>query len=241
MKKNFHKMNILKKEIIIILIFLSLSVIFNLPKNIYDLITKNFDQRNVTLYDYCDNESIGFLNNVKKKYKNHKTFELYNYFISPNPSWFLENLDTIKNDKFKILLGYKIENLYRFSKYKNNFRSNDNIKNLEFIEFLSFFNKSSKPIYNSEITIITRLSNFEYEKIIYKNIIKKINSGFNKIYINQKFDGINQNIQLILKFKDTEHHKLLTNLAISKKNEFDIEKYQILEKYNNCYLIKNYD
>ena len=53
-------MNILKKEIITILIFLSLSVIFNLPKNVYDLITKNFDQRNVALYDYCDNESIGF-------------------------------------------------------------------------------------------------------------------------------------------------------------------------------------
>ena len=78
MKKNFHKMNILKKEIIIILIFLSLSVIFNLPKNIYDLITKNFDQRNVTLYDYCDNESIGFLNNVKK---NTKIIKHLNYTI----------------------------------------------------------------------------------------------------------------------------------------------------------------
>ena len=240
MKKKFHKINI-SKEIITILIFLSLSAIFKLPQNIYDLITKNFDQRNVAHYDYCNNESIGFLNYIKKKYKNHKTFELHNYFISASPSWFLENLGTIKDDKFKILLGYKRENLYRLSKYENSFKSDDNIKNLEFIEFLSFFNNSSKPIYNSEIKLFTYLTNFDHEKIIYENTIKKINLGFNKIYINQKFDDNNKNVQLVLQFKNIDHHKLFTDLEISKKNEFDLDNYQILEKHKNCYLIKNYD
>lgn len=238
-KKSFHNINISNKNIITIFIILSLSTIYNFPKNIFNLISKNFDQRNIALYDYCNKESLGFLSFIKKKYKNYKSFELYNYFISPNPSWFLENLGTKKNDKFKILLGYKNKNLYKFLKYKNNFRSVDHVKDVEFIEYLSFFNNSSKTIYNSDIKIFTNLSNFDHKEIIYEKNLKIINPGNNIIYINKKIDKkIHKNIQLIFEFKNTEHHKLFTDIAISKKKEFDLDKYQILEQHNNCYLIK---
>ena len=54
-------------------------------------------------------------------------------------------------------------------------------------------------------------------------------------------DIVSNGLLKSLQFKNIDHHKLFTDLEISKKNEFDLDNYQILEKHKNCYLIKNYD
>ena len=51
----------------------------------------NYDKRLADAYDYCNNESLGFLSFLKKKYKNMDNIEIRTAFISPNPQWFFKD------------------------------------------------------------------------------------------------------------------------------------------------------
>lgn len=79
------------KNLIFIFIIIIISHNFNSAKNAYLIIKNEYNKRLVNSYEFCRNESIGFLDYVKKKYKINNFITIKNYFISPDPSWYFLN------------------------------------------------------------------------------------------------------------------------------------------------------
>ena len=64
----------------IIFIIVTIFHNFSLAKNIYSIAKYKYDLRLPNTYDYCDNESIGFLSYDKKKYKINDEIQINKVF-----------------------------------------------------------------------------------------------------------------------------------------------------------------
>ena len=64
------------KNLIFVLIIIVIFHSFNSAKNAYLIIKNDHNKRLVNSYEFCGNESIGFLNYIKKKYKIKDTIAL---------------------------------------------------------------------------------------------------------------------------------------------------------------------
>ena len=213
---------------------------FNSTKNAYLIIKNNYDQRLVNSYGFCRNESIGFLNYIKKKYKINNYITIKNYFISPNPSWFFLNSGLSKKDTDKIiLLGYKENQEIKFEN-KNGYYLSREIKYLKKINKISFFIKKK-----SEQTLsFTIQQNFYGEKKnIYKSDLINLKIGENIIDLNLDIIESFNNSKILIKFGSVNSDKnfIINNVKLYIPNEIDLSNYIILEKYENCYLISNND
>ena len=132
------------KNLIFVFIIIAVFHNFNSARNFYSIIQKDYNQRLVNSYEFCRNESIGFLDYIKKKYKINNSIVVKNFFISPDPSWFFldSQLNQTVSDKI-ILLGYKENQIINF-KNKEGFYISEDIKFLKKIKKISFFVKKKK-------------------------------------------------------------------------------------------------
>ena len=71
-----------KESIILIILFIILLNHFNFFKNFYFLVNRDFSTRLNNVYQYCNNESVGFLFYIKKKYEIKQNIPIKNYKIS---------------------------------------------------------------------------------------------------------------------------------------------------------------
>ena len=55
------------KNLIFVFIIIAIFHNFNSAKNLYSIIKKDYNERLVNSYEFCRNESIGFLDYIKKK------------------------------------------------------------------------------------------------------------------------------------------------------------------------------
>lgn len=83
LKKNFFKLFFL---FIIILIFI---VQNDILRKTFFVFNREYHDRIAKKYDFCDNESIGFINFLKKKYFFKNNTEIINYKKAPSGKWFL--------------------------------------------------------------------------------------------------------------------------------------------------------
>lgn len=237
--KNFFKIYIKKKNLFLTIFILSLISNYSFPKNIYYLLNNTFEARNVAQYDYCGDESIGFLNDIKKKYRNFSKFEFHNFFISPNSKWYLEQVGVNKSFNTKVLLGYNDRNEIKLIKNKNFFQSDNVYKKIDNINSVSIKNKHPNEIRNVKFKFFLSLDGFNYKELIYEHSEKILKPGLNFITINKKIlSENNSNIRIVLKF-DEKYHNYFDELALIENKKFDLKKYVVLENYQNCYLIQN--
>jgi|TARA_X000000950_G_C13828576_1_gene625094 hypothetical protein len=112
---------------LMILIILILIMFFqmNLFKKIYFLLTRDYETRLIKSYEYCGKESIGFLSDIKKKFKINYKITIVNYASSPNSSWYYNDLKNIKNKKI-IFLNYN-------SNYKVNTKYSQNLNDYKIL------------------------------------------------------------------------------------------------------------
>ena len=116
--KNFFYLNII---IIIAFVF-----VFDLPRNLYNLLLHNYGNRNYSIYGFCEKESYGYLEKIHNKYNSKVNIHSYNFEDYPKSSsvFFYNKNFEFDNNKL-IILNYDSANLNhrkffleKFSKYK---------------------------------------------------------------------------------------------------------------------------
>jgi hypothetical protein len=116
--KNFFYLNIF---VIIVFIF-----VFDLPRNVYNLLLHNYFTRNYSIYGFCEKESYGYLEKIHNKYNGKVNINSYNFEDYPkSSSVFFYNKNHKFDDNKLIILNYNSDNfnhkkyfLEKFSKYK---------------------------------------------------------------------------------------------------------------------------
>ena len=240
-KKYFKFINI--KIVVVTIIAMAIIQNYKLPKNVFKIIKTDFDSRIINSYKhYCHNESIGFLNHIKKKYKIKNSIEIKNYFISPNPSWFFLQNNNAKKIKDKmILLGYSQYETIKFIKKKNYFISINDIKILENIKKIIFYSKDEINANLIKLEIYQEI--FGTRKKIHSINLKSVKQGKNILQLDNNFSTNLGNSKIIVKFLSNFKDKNLNfqSLEFYRSNEIDLSKHIIYEKYNSCYLISKHD
>jgi len=120
--KIYKKKNYYKIIIILIALLITLKQI-DFFKKLYFTLTRSHETRLVKEYEFCGLESIGFLNEIKKKFNINYRIPIINYDISPKSDWYFNNLKNIKTNKV-IFLNYTMQNK-SFNYKKNNKYSHD--------------------------------------------------------------------------------------------------------------------
>ena len=237
------KIKFLNKENIILVIFIILIINnFNFFKNYYFIITRDFDTRLNKVYDFCGNESVGFLSYIKNKYKIEKKISIRNYKISPDPSWVFYNGAKSNIDKDRlILLNYKDESELNFIKInKNNFKAEYLPSNIYGINKILFESKEDLNEQLIFISIIYKID--EYRKVIFK---EKIKIDLNNEYlINLENKDLNiRNGNLYIKLENavgiSDSDMKIDSIKFYNKTKFNLKEYKIIEKISNCYFLKN--
>ena len=224
------------KNLIFILIIIVIFHSFNSAKNAYLIIKNDHNQRLVSSYEFCRNESIGFLNYIKEKYKINNYITIKNFFISPDPSWFFLNSRLNKVDSNKtILLGYNENQKINF-KNKEGYHLSEDIKYLKKIKKISF-NVVKKSEQKLSFTIY---QNFYGEnKYIFKSDLIDLKIGKNIIDLDLDVFNSYNNSKIIIKFGnvDTNKNFIINEVNLFITDEVDLSNSIIIEKYKNCYLI----
>ena len=224
------------KNLIFIFIIIVIFHSFNSAKNAYLIIKNDHNQRLVNSYEFCKNESIGFLNYIKEKYKINNYITIKNFFISPDPSWFFLNSRLNKIDSNKtILLGYNENQKINF-KNKEGYYLSEDIKYLKKIKKISF-NVVKKSEQKISFTIY---QNFYGEnKYIFKSDLIDLKVGKNIIDLDLDVLNSYNNSKIIIKFGNVSTNKnfIINEVNLFIKDEIDLSNSIILEKYKNCYLI----
>jgi len=127
--KNFFYLNIF---IVIVFIF-----VFDLPRNLYNLLLHSYSARNYSIYGFCEKESYGYLEKIFNKYDNKLNINSYNFEDYPKSSsvFFYKKNYEFDNKKI-ILLNYDANNLKHkkfFSENFSNYKILDNYKNKCFL------------------------------------------------------------------------------------------------------------
>ena len=224
------------KNLIFIFIIIVIFHSFNSAKNAYLIIKNDHNQRLVNSYEFCKNESIGFLNYIKEKYKINNYITIKNFFISPDPSWFFLNSRLNKIDSNKtILLGYNENQKINF-KNKEGYYLSEDIKYLKKIKKISF-NVVKKSEQKISFTIY---QNFYGEnKYIFKSDLIDLKVGKNIIDLDLDVLNSYNNSKVIIKFGNVETNKnfIINEVNLFITDEVDFSNSIIIEKYKNCYLI----
>ena len=114
--KSINKL--LKLEFFILFI-LTIILIKNLNffKNTYLIFNKNLiDRYQKVAFDFCENNSSGYIFYIKEKFKLQDKPQIINYNIEPEQNWIFHKDNIFKKSKNVILLNY-IQNItYNFKK-----------------------------------------------------------------------------------------------------------------------------
>ena len=230
-----------KKKIIFFLIsIILLSQIFGTFKKVSTISNFNYDQRFVDAYDYCNNESLGFLIFLKKKYRNMDNIEIKTAFISPNPQWFFKDYSKKQYSKNRvIILGHKKNKYILFNKEENNiFTSKEGYKTIKDIKKISFRFKSS-TITKKIIVNLSSVMQDQLKQVSKQNI--EVLEGFNEIILKDiDKDKIFMNGTVRIKFDKilSNDHFKIDNVKLHQSNSINLDKYKILEEKQSCLLLE---
>ena len=109
--KNIKKIKAIKskkdyyKFFIILILALILFKQIDFFKKTYFTLTRSYDSRLISSYEFCGKESIGFLSYIKAKFNINSIVPIINFDSSPNSSWYFSDLNKNNTDKI-IFLNY---------------------------------------------------------------------------------------------------------------------------------------
>lgn len=109
---------------------------YDFPKNLYNILLHNYDERRLKIYGYCDKESFGYLEKINNLYKNIN-INSFNFDDYPkSSSVFFYNINYPFDNSKLIILNYNSENLLQQKYFLDNFSNYiilDNYKNKCFL------------------------------------------------------------------------------------------------------------
>ena len=93
------------------------------------------------------------------------------------------------------------------------------------------------PVYNEEKTVLKLLNNLSVIVNYCKTEIIVINDGSTDS-TKKILSENNTNTRILLEF-DQKYHNYFDELILIENQKFDLNKYVILENYQNCFLIQD--
>ena len=232
-------------QAIIAILFVLLVYQTKTLQNLLNVTINDYEARFSKVHDFCSVESVGYLKYIKKKYNLDKMPIIVNYVHTPNLKWVMINPKTINNySDYKIFLNYpgkifnlkfktKNNNIYQVNKL-NFYRDKINTINTIEIKFNEKFKSNNEPIVELYSNAITNQ----------KNKIRTYKSFFLKkddtIEFNINFDLVNfrnTSESLIFMIKNLRGNKI-DKINFTALNKYDIEKFKVIDNYDNCYLVK---
>lgn len=226
---------------ILIIGFLILIFVFNqnLFRKFHNIINTTYDDRISNVSGFCSKDSIGYLNYLKKKFNFNFNPLVINYEDSvPDSNWSIYDTHLRNDSTHKILLNYPEELSLEFYPFKENFYTKSTVEYGKGISKIYFDLKVPSMNFNSNLVIYTKNFGGTKKELIY-------NKPFNGLVKNQQYVKLEYNnlkISNIYKpiFLDIKHleKNKINKIKILINNEFDVRKFEILDKYENCYYIK---
>ncbi len=228
----------IKNRFIVLLIFIS--ILYFLEKNdtvksLFSILRFSESERITKNYGFCGGESIGYLNYVNKKLNFKSNPKIINYDHTPPNLWSIYNSNyNNKKNKFIILLNYPGEIIeVNIDKNKDNFFE---IPDVYFLSLVT--NKILSLVVEEKNPKILEIQFYELDKN--NHYIKT-----KKRILNKKNHKKNFIVNLSLNEFDIEENRLFFKLKknysqvkIILQNKFMIDKYKIIDQFNNCYVLE---
>ncbi|MDA9629761.1 hypothetical protein N9S67_02050 [Candidatus Pelagibacter sp.] len=236
-------MKFLRINLFIIIFFFTLILIkTSTTTNLINLVKYDYDERWNKVYGYCENEALGFVRDISKKYNFSINPTIINFKKYPDSSWSLyKPKQTPSKNKF-ILLNYFPKKKYDLKKLDNKtYISNETIYSVSNIHEILIDKKSGQLDGSIQIFKSDVHKNILIDKVLFKgseNQIKLIN--FSKINLNNPLDPIDRERKYIIQIvtNNPANLKKIKNISITFNSLIDLEKYNIIEKHQNCYFIE---
>ena len=239
MSKNKNKYLI--HYILIIIILFSIFFIGNsFFQKLNNIIKKNYQSRLVEVYGYCSGDSYGFLQMVKNKYNLEKNPLIINYKVLPNSIWSIYSPSKKFDIRPRIFLNYPENlNLSLFPFNKNTFVNKSDIQFSSGIKSISFELKEDNIQIDSKLSIYKIVNNTRVN--IFQKRINQIITNNEKIILNFETEDINsrwEKIYLEINSLEINTRDKLIRIELQLTHKYDLSKFKILEKFENCYYIK---
>ena len=225
----------------LIISFLILILIYNnnLAKKTYKILSIDYNDRINNIYGFCDKDSVGYLKYIKKKYNIKDNLKIFDYVVRSSAAWSINNPQNKTIDNKFILLNYpEIFDIKFSNDNKGPWYKNQDIQYSKGINYIYFnLNKNNIKI-NGSVEIIKKSS--DKEKIIHSFKINQIINNKQKIYENYLSNDLNARKDLVylrVKLMDKINFKYINSISINLKNMFDINKFKIIDKFENCYYV----
>ena len=231
------------KKFNFLLILISLFVLMNKTDFIKDfsrVLKFNEPSRIVDKYGFCGGESIGYLKYLKEKFKFKSNPKIINFIHTPPTNWSIYDTNKVnfKSD-FEILINYPgkeinielpLKDKQFFLLKKNNYFLGNSSK-----EIIKFY-LEDKTIKNLSIEFFSS-DNFKIKKKISSlNIKISDNNSFIIENSRNKLDFGKKNI--FIKISSEKGIYKNDGLKLIFQNKYQLNRLEVLDNYQNCYLIK---
>ena len=234
-----------KKNILIAILFFYLLIQTNFVKNIYQIISNNYEERFIQKYGFCSNEGVGYIEYIKNKFIFKEKVEVISFHDGPNLDWTVYNTDFKSSDITNnyILINYPGNNYFKKINYINKKLIINAEYDLRLIKAINYILVSNIDILENDnfLQIILK----DGQKIIYQKRFDNVKSNniiFKTEYIVDRnrndFDTLN--LQLEINHKNLKINK---NYDISGNmlNQINIKDFRVLNQIENCYLVTKND
>ena len=104
-----------KKKMLILILFLIFILKLNFFKNTYFLFNESHSQRLIKKYDFCANTGIGYVENIKQKYKLSKVPKIISFHNNPDIYWLFNKNKFEDGNKIIILFNNTANKETRFN------------------------------------------------------------------------------------------------------------------------------
>lgn len=231
------------KKINFLLILICLFVLINKTDFIKDfsrVIKFNEPSRIVDRYGFCGGESIGYIKHLKEKFNFNSNPKIINFIHTPPTNWsiFDSKKNNFKSD-FEILINYPgkeidiklplFDNQFFLLK-KNNYSLGRSAK-----EIVKLY-LEDKTIKNLSIEFFSS-DNFKNKKKFFSLNVEKSDD---KLFIiensENKLDFGKKNI--FLKITSDKGIYIDNDVKLIFQNKYQLNRLEVLDNYQNCYLIK---
>ncbi len=253
------------KIIIILILFIILFKNLNFFKSGYFLFTKNINERQQNYaYDFCENNSSGYVFYIKNKFNLKEKPLIINYHIEPQQDWIFKKDNIYSNSNKIILLNYKKNKTYNFVKIKDldywisyDMATPNTSKGGKFFEFIgdlkNLDTEYKANFYKKEIAVLDNVKEikFDYKKNIKDYDFTPGSSSLGSVTFGllkegEKYILSKNNINFddhdsikFIKFDNSFDDKNITEIRLHLHDNIDLSKFKILDNHNNeCFLIQ---
>ena len=236
--------NIKKNVGILIVGFLVLIFIFNqnLVRKFYNIINFDYESRISKSGGYCSDDSVGYLRYLKKKYDFKFNPTVINYEDSvPNSNWAIYDTRLKDDNTHKVFLNYRNKLFLKFEPSVENFYSKNTVKYSSGISEIYFDLKVQSINLSSNLTIYRKNFGIKEKEIIYSKFFDEIiknNESIKIDYDTKKINNIYKPTFLEINNLDKEKINKINSITLVLKNEFDLNNFQILNNYGDCYYVR---